>query len=169
LDTNLLGVIRVTKAFIPYFRAKKSGIFITTTSIGGHIAFPFNSVYNATKFALEGWSESLTYELSPYGIQVKTVAPGGISTDFISRSLVLTEHEAYSDQVTKVKAIMTDPKRQANYSTSEEVAAVVFQAATDGSSQLRYVTGKNAVMMYRVRRWLGYRFFMNQVRKMVFK
>ncbi len=169
LDTNLLGVIRVTKAFIPYFRKKKSGIFITTTSIGGHIAFPFNSVYNATKFALEGWSESMTYELSPFGIQVKTVAPGGISTDFISRSLVLSKHEAYTQQVEKVTAVLTDPKRQAKYSTPEEIAEVVYEAATDGKSQLRYVAGKNAILMYRVRRWLGYQFFMKQVRKMVLK
>lgn len=75
INTNLMGVLRVTKAFIPHFREKGSGIFITTTSIGGHVAFPFNSVYHATKWALEGWSESLSYELTSFGIAVKTVAP----------------------------------------------------------------------------------------------
>ena len=87
LDTNLLGTIRVTKAFIPYFREKKSGLFISTTSIGGLISFPFGSTYHATKWALEGWSESMWFELGQLGIGIKTVSPGGIQTDFISRSL----------------------------------------------------------------------------------
>lgn len=87
LNTNLLGVIRVTKAFIPYFREKKNGIFITTTSMGGFAGFPISSIYHASKFALEGWSESLSYELSKFNILVKTIAPGVIHTDFITRSL----------------------------------------------------------------------------------
>ena len=79
LNTNLLGVMRVTQAFLPALRAQKSGTILTTTSIGGLVTFPFNSVYHATKWALEGWSESLAYELAPFGIRVKTLAPGGIS------------------------------------------------------------------------------------------
>src|SRR5207244_2134811 len=58
VDTNLLGTLRVTKAFVPSFRERGTGTFITTTSIGGLVALPFNSVYHATKWALEGWSES---------------------------------------------------------------------------------------------------------------
>jgi short-subunit dehydrogenase len=58
IDTNLMGAIRVTKAFVPYFRQKRAGLFINTTSIGGLIAVPFNSIYHATKWALEGWSEA---------------------------------------------------------------------------------------------------------------
>ena len=92
LNTNLLGVIRVTKAFIPYFREKKGGLFLTTTPMGGFVAFPFFSIYHATKFALEGWSESLSYELSKFNIGVKTIAPGVISTDFITRSLSMNSH-----------------------------------------------------------------------------
>lgn len=168
LDTNLLGVIRVTKEFIPYFREKGSGVFITTTSIGGLIAFPFNTVYHATKWALEGWSESLSYELAPFGIQVKTVSPGGIKTDFFG-SLVLTEHQAYSSMVDKVLKAFSDPKRQKNHSSSEQIAEIVYQAATDGKSQLRYVAGKDANMMYKMRRWFGYRFFMKQINKIFFK
>ena len=87
INTNLIGVMRVTQAFIPHFRERKSGMFITTTSIGGLVTLPFNSVYHATKWALEGWSESLAFELNPFGIGVKTVSPGGIATDFGGRSL----------------------------------------------------------------------------------
>ncbi len=97
LDTNLLGVLRVTQAFIPHFREKRSGLFITTTSIGGLIALPLNSVYHATKWALEGWSESMAFELGKFGIGIKTVSPGGITTDFVTRSLDMGKHEAYDE------------------------------------------------------------------------
>src|SRR6185436_12853581 len=60
------GAIRTTKAFIPHFREKRAGLFINTTSIGGLITVPFNSIYHATKWALEGWSESLAFELSQF-------------------------------------------------------------------------------------------------------
>lgn len=73
LNTNLLGIIRVTKAFIPHFRKNKSGLFISTTSIGGLVTFPFCSVYHASKWALEGWSESMAFELKPFGIGIKTL------------------------------------------------------------------------------------------------
>lgn len=169
INTNLVGVMRVTKAFIPHFRERRKGIFITTTSIGGHVAFPFNSVYHATKWALEGWTESLAYELAPFGITIKSVAPGGISTDFVSRSLVMTNHEAYKTFTDKVLSIFMDPKRQKDYSTPEQIAEVVYQAATDGTSQLRYIAGKDARKLYKVRRLFGYKFFMKQINKMFFK
>ncbi len=155
IDTNLLGVIRVTQAFIPHFRQKQSGLFITTTSIGGLVAFPFNSVYHATKWALEGWSESLSFELAAFGIGVKTVSPGGIQTDFAGRSLVLTQHEAYKDQLDNVIATFGDPDRQSHYSTAEQIAEVVYEAATDGKSQLRYVAGEDAKALYSQRLQVG--------------
>jgi len=71
INTNLLGTIRVTQAFIPYFRERGTGLFITTTSIGGLVALPFNSIYHATKWALEGWSESMGYELENLGLGSK--------------------------------------------------------------------------------------------------
>ena len=65
IETNLLGVLRVTQAFLPAMRERRQGVILTTTSIGGLVTFPFNSVYHATKWGLEGWSESLAYELAP--------------------------------------------------------------------------------------------------------
>jgi len=155
LNTNLLGVMRVTQAFIPHFREKKSGLFISTTSIGGLITLPFNSVYHATKWGLEGWSESLAFELNPLGIGVKTVSPGGISTDFAGRSLDLTSHEAYNDSMQKVMTVFMDPERQKNYSTPEQIAEVVFEAATDGKNKLRYPAGEDAKAMYMQRNSVG--------------
>jgi NAD(P)-dependent dehydrogenase (short-subunit alcohol dehydrogenase family) len=168
LNTNLLGVMRVTKAFIPHFREKKSGLFITTTSIGGLVAFPFNSVYHATKWALEGWSESLHFELSKFGIGIKTVSPGGILTDFAGRSLTIATHEAYAEPVGKVFATFSNPERRANYSTAEQIAEVVFEAATDGKTQLRYVAGKDAQASYSRRLEVGQEEFMKGVDKTFF-
>lgn len=169
LDTNLLGTMRVTKAFIPHFRERRAGIFIAVTSIGGLVTFPFNSAYHATKWALEGWNESISYELGQFGILCKTVAPGGIKTDFVSRSLVMSEHPAYKSLVEKVIAAFMDPKQQARGSSAEQIAEVVYTAATDGKSQVRYVAGKDAKMLFRIRRWMGQAMFMKQIRKRFFK
>lgn len=166
LNTNLLGVMRVTQAFISHFREKKNGMFITTTSIGGLMAFPFFSVYHATKWALEGWSESLAFELGAHGIQVKTVSPGGIATDFAGRSLDMSMHEAYSEDVQKLMSVMTNPERQQSYSTAEQIAEVVYEAATDGQSKLRYVAGEDAKAMYAQRNEAGDEAFRAGIREM---
>lgn len=148
IDTNLLGVIRTTKAFVPSFRARGSGVFIATTSIGGLVTFPFNSTYHATKWALEGWSESMAFELGKFGIQVKTVAPGGIKTDFAGRSIVIAQHAAYADLMAKVMSAFFNPERAAKASSAEEIAEVVWEAATDGKDQVTYVAGKDAKELY---------------------
>jgi len=159
VNTNLLGVIRTTQAFIPHFRERRAGTFITTTSIGGLVAFPFNSTYHATKWALEGWSESLAFELSRFGIRMKTVAPGGISTDFAGRSLSLAAHPAYETHAARALGVFRDPARQAGYSTAEQVAEVVYQAASDGTDQLRYVAGNDAQAAYAQRQAAGFEAF----------
>ena len=155
INTNLLGVMRVTKAFIPSFRERGSGLFITTTSIGGLIGLPLNSVYHATKWGLEGWSESLAFELNPFGIGVKTVSPGGISTDFAGRSLAVANHPAYENLVNKVMKVFRDPERRALHSSPEQIAEVVYEAATDGKDTLRYVAGADANQLYNQRLEIG--------------
>jgi NAD(P)-dependent dehydrogenase (short-subunit alcohol dehydrogenase family) len=155
VNTNLLGTIRTTKAFIPHFREKRAGLFINTTSIGGLLAVPFNSIYHATKWALEGWSESMAFELSRFGIGMKTIEPGGMKTDFFTRSFDTGRHPAYDALVNKVMAIITDPKQMATYSSPDQIAEVVYEAATDGKDQLRYVAGADASAMYAMRSQLG--------------
>lgn len=155
LDTNLLGVLRVTKACLPAMRERGQGTIVTTTSIGGLVTFPFNSVYHATKWALEGWSESLAFELAPFGIHVKTVAPGGISTDFASRSLVFTPHAAYAAALAKVMGAFQNPERRKGGSTAEQIAEVVFEAATDESERVTFVAGTDAKALYSQRLAVG--------------
>jgi NAD(P)-dependent dehydrogenase (short-subunit alcohol dehydrogenase family) len=151
VDTNLMGPIRTTKAFIPHFREKRAGMFINTTSIGGLMTVPFNSLYHATKWALEGWSESMAFELNQLGIGIKSIEPGGMKTDFFTRSFELGKHSDYDALVNKVMSIITDPKQMETYSTAEQIAEVVYEAATDGKGQLRYVAGLDAKATYAAR------------------
>ncbi|MBB6369815.1 SDR family oxidoreductase [Chryseobacterium shigense] len=165
INTNVLGVMRVTQAFLPHFREKRKGMFISTTSIGGSVAFPMNSVYHATKFALEGWSESLAYELAPFGITVKTVAPGGITTDFAGRSLDLSKHEAYDEIFAKIYSVFSNPERRASYSSAEQIAEVVYEAATDGKDQMKYIAGNDAKDLFSLRNSVGQDDFRKEVKK----
>jgi NAD(P)-dependent dehydrogenase (short-subunit alcohol dehydrogenase family) len=151
VNTNLLGVIRVTKAFVPHFREKKAGLFITTTSIGGLVAVPFNSLYHATKWGVEGFCESMAFELKRFGIGQKIIEPGGMKTDFFTRSFDSGSHDAYTALVERVMGAITDPKTIAGYSTPDQIAEVVYEAATDGREQLRYLAGADAKATYAAR------------------
>ena len=81
-EVNLFGLIDVTKAVLPGMRERKSGVIINVSSVGGRLTFPFATLYHATKFAVEGLTESLQYELNPLGIRLKIVEPGGYRTNF---------------------------------------------------------------------------------------
>src|SRR5262245_60742916 len=121
----------------------------------GLLTVPFNSIYHATKWALEGWSESMAFELNQFGIGIKTIEPGGIRTDFFTRSFDTGRHPAYDALVNKVMGIITDPKQMATYSSPEQIADVVYEAATDGKDKLRYIAGADAKAMYAMRLQLG--------------
>ncbi|RYD70319.1 MAG: SDR family NAD(P)-dependent oxidoreductase [Sphingobacteriales bacterium] len=163
LNTNVLGVIRVTQAFIPYFRSKGTGLFISTTSIGGLITFPFSSVYHATKWALEGWSESMAFELKKIGVGIKTVAPGGIKTDFLNRSADMSAHPAYQKWIDKMFSGLNED----HFTAAEEIAEVVYEAATDGEEKLRYVAGVDAKALYAQRLELGDERFRKQMAELI--
>jgi NAD(P)-dependent dehydrogenase (short-subunit alcohol dehydrogenase family) len=160
VNTNLLGTIRMTKAFVPYMRERGSGLFINTSSIGGLVAVPFNSIYHATKWGIEGWSESMAFELGQVGLGMKILEPGGMKTDFFTRSFDSAEHPAYADSAARVHAVVSDPQAIARYSTPEKIAEVVFEAATDGSSRLRYLAGEDAKATWTARQEAGDEGFM---------
>src|SRR5262245_13491907 len=132
VNTNMLGAIRITKAFVPHFRANRAGLFINTTSIGGLIAVPFNSIYHATKWALEAWRESMAFELGRVAIGMKRSSRGGMGTAFFTWPFDTGRHEAYDTLVENVMRVITEPKTMATYSTPEQIAEVVYEAATDG-------------------------------------
>lgn len=154
ISTNLSGLIQVTKTFTPYFREQKSGLFINITSTFGLLSFPTCSVYSATKFAIDGFSEGLAYELAQFGVQVKVIAPGGMQTDFTGRSLQGGTHQAYQKLIDLVSEGYS-AAQIASYSRAEDIAQVIFEAANDGKNQLRYVAGKDAIALYKERLELG--------------
>lgn len=155
INTNLLGAIRVTQAFVPHFREKKSGLFVNITSIAGLVTFPFDSLYHTVKWGLEAFSEGLSYELAPFGIGIKTVAPGFIRTAF-GDNMVITSSEPYQASFGRYMQTVTnmmDPTTSG--STPEEVAAVVYEAVTDGKDQIHYTAGADAKSMYERRLEIG--------------
>ncbi|WP_343617016.1 SDR family oxidoreductase [Flavobacterium sp.] len=149
-QTNLFGVINVTRAFLPNFRERKQGTFINITSTFGLLGYPTCSIYNASKFGVDGFSEGLAYELAPFGIKVKIVAPGGMQTDFAGRSLQGGLHEAYQDVTAKVSEGYSE-EQIANYTKAETVAEIIYNAASDEKSQLRYIAGNDANELYNER------------------
>jgi NAD(P)-dependent dehydrogenase (short-subunit alcohol dehydrogenase family) len=167
IDTNLLGVIRVTQAFIPYFRAKGNGLFLTTTSIGALITFPFYSVYCAAKWGVEGFFEGLSFELNQFGIGVKTISPGGINSSFRNSS-ERVQNDAYNDLFAKVTQAFITGKTPTIISTPEQIANVVYEAATDGKDQLRYQAGADAVSYIAQREQKGAEMFRKDMEKLFF-
>lgn len=145
-DTNVIGLLATTKAVLPHFRANKSGMIVNVSSIGGQITFPFGSLYHGTKFAVEGLSEALHYELEPFGVKVKIVEPGMIKTDFGGRSFDFVLDESMHEYLPTAGAMQkVFGAFAANPSEPQVVADVIWSAVTDGSDTLRYRAGADAV------------------------
>jgi NADP-dependent 3-hydroxy acid dehydrogenase YdfG len=144
-NTNVIGLMDVTRAILPHFRNNKSGIIVNISSIGGKMAFPLGTLYHGTKFAVEGISEALSYELEQFGAKIKIVEPGAIATDFAGRSLDFSNDESmaeYQGIVRKVNEGM--PAFFENASPASVVAEIIYEAVTDGTNKLRYTAGEDA-------------------------
>jgi NAD(P)-dependent dehydrogenase (short-subunit alcohol dehydrogenase family) len=164
-DVNVLGLVSTTQALLPHFREHRAGTIVNVSSVGGRVAFPLGSLYHATKFAVEGLSESLGYELAPIGVRVKLVEPGGIATDFGGRSLVFNNDEGMVEYQPTVGAVMTAYGAfTAASSAPDVIAETVYEAATDGSDRLRYVAGEDARHLLDARRDTDDAGFMRMVR-----
>jgi NADP-dependent 3-hydroxy acid dehydrogenase YdfG len=144
-NTNVIGLLDVTRAILPHFRSNKSGVIVNISSIGGKMAFPLGALYHGTKFAVEGISEAMSYEVEQFGARIKIVEPGAIATDFASRSIDFSNDESmtdYQNLVGKVNEGM--PAFFENASPASVVADVIYEAATDGTKKLRYTAGDDA-------------------------
>ncbi len=165
-DTNVFGVMNATRAILPYFRERKGGTILTTSSMGGLITFPLYSAYHGTKWAIEGFMESLQFELRQFNIRVKNVEPGAIQTEFIA-SLDYVTSEPYSNYVPKAHQNMVDRYRTAP--TADVVARKIFKAANSRSFRLRYTVGGMSPVLLFLRRTLPNRWFFAIVRSVVEK
>ncbi|WP_027391447.1 SDR family oxidoreductase [Aquimarina latercula] len=153
-DVNVFGLFDVTRAVLPHFRANKSGMLINISSIGGRMTFPLMPLYHATKFAVEGFSESLHYELKPLGVNVKVIEPGGVATDFGNRSLEFQHNEEFKEYNQFVGSTMEAFGKAFDadtISTPDVIANVIFTAATDNTETLRYRAGEDAKQLLSAR------------------
>jgi NAD(P)-dependent dehydrogenase (short-subunit alcohol dehydrogenase family) len=145
LDTNLLGVIGVTQQVLPIMRAQRSGIIVNISSGVGRFGFPGMSAYVSTKFALEGLSESLAYEVAPFGINVVLIEPGVVKTKILKNSVVgqaaLREDSPYSGMLGSLNESFNTLLE--NASTSDQVAATILQAISSSEPKLRYPVGQD--------------------------
>ena len=144
-DTNVIGLLEVTKAVLPHFRAQKSGVVVNVSSIAGKMTFPLGTLYHGTKFAVEGLSEALHFELEPMGIKVKIVEPGAIATDFGGRSFDFTNDESMLEyQGTVQKLLESFEAFGENASPAVVVAEVIWDAVNDDTDTLRFTAGDDA-------------------------
>ena len=144
-DVNVTGLLRVTKAVLPHFRANRSGTIVNVSSIGGKMTFPLGTLYHGSKFAVEGLSEALHYELEAIGVRVKIVEPGMIKTDFGGRSFDFSNDESLAEYQPLVGKFMAAMGAIGTAGSEPSVVSeVIFSAATDGTSQLRYTAGADA-------------------------
>ncbi len=145
-DTNVIGLMEVTKAVLPHMRANRAGTIINISSIGGQITFPLGTLYHGTKFAVEGLSEALHYELEPLGIHVRIVEPGMIRTNFGGSSFDFATEDDLADYAPMAEAMgRVFGKLASNPSAPETVSEVIWDAANETGHRLRYRAGVDAV------------------------
>jgi NAD(P)-dependent dehydrogenase (short-subunit alcohol dehydrogenase family) len=164
-DTNVFGLMNVCREVLPHLRQQRSGVIVNVASVGGRITFPLYSLYHATKWAVEGFSESLQYELRPLGIRVKIIEPGPIKTDFYTRSSDSAQQEGLADYEGFASKVMPKIKRAGdNGASPQAVAKVIYRASTDNSWRLRYPADPIAAQLLFLRKLLPDSWFTSFVR-----
>jgi short-subunit dehydrogenase len=145
-ETNFFSTVRVMQAVIPIMRKQRSGRIVNIASVGGRIAVPFHSPYHGTKFAIEGLSESVQYELEPFGIKIILVEPGEVGSSFWKnmKKAAKTNDSPYMQMANN----MAEAQRQLaqNSVHPSEVAKMILQAVTSDNPSFRYIVGQDAAM-----------------------
>jgi NAD(P)-dependent dehydrogenase (short-subunit alcohol dehydrogenase family) len=160
LETNFWGAVRLAREALPALRAAGHGLIVNVSSLAGIFAIPFQAYYTASKFALEGWSEALAYEVAPFGVQVTLVEPGNISSGFTEgrREAGGAGREPYGDRYSRAIEIMVRDERDA---VGPDVVAETIAAAVAARRPPRRVTsggtGERSTVL--LRRFLPSRLF----------
>jgi len=151
-ETNFFGAIRVMQKVIPIMRKKKTGTIVNVSSIAGRIGFPMGSAYVSSKFALEGLSESMSYELKQFGIKIILIEPGVINTNFVfvTPKKVSDINSSYSQLMNKLEENLFSTI--ANGTSPKEVANVILRAITEASPEHRYLVGNDALELINARK-----------------
>ena len=156
-EVNVFGLARMTQLVLPGMRKQKSGKIINISSIGGKIATPFGAWYHASKFAVEGMSDSLRLEVAPFGIDVVVIEPGGVKSEWATIAyenlIKTTENTAYGEMADKFKKAF-----EATISKNAEpevISRLVSKAIASKRPKTRYVGGYMAKPVLFFRKWLG--------------
>ncbi|MFM7137509.1 MAG: SDR family oxidoreductase [Planctomycetota bacterium] len=166
-ETNVLGLMRVTREVIPVMRRQRAGTIVQVSSMGGRVTFPLYAAYHATKWAVEGFSESLAYELRPFGIRVRLVEPGAIRTDFYGRSREQAPRPtdgAYDALVERCDAISSTAADRGGADPAV-VADTIVRAIADRGWRLRYPVAAPAPLVLRLRKLLPESLFFALIRR----
>lgn len=172
-ETNFFGAVRVMHAVIPAMRENRHGRIVNITSMGGRIAIPLDSIYHATKFALEGLSESVQYEVEPFGIKIILVEPGAVGSNFWKNlKMAATKTPGHDNNnndspYRQIENNMSESFKQMVQNTihPSEVAKVILQAVITDSPDFRYMVGKDAAAIFETRRSMSDREFQNFIKK----
>lgn len=156
-EVNVFGLARMTQLVLPAMRKQKSGKIINISSIGGKIATPFGAWYHASKFAVEGMSDSLRMEVKPFGIDVVVIEPGGVKSEWSTIAYEnltkTTQHTAYSEMATKFKQAFE--KTVAKNAEPEVISRLVSKAIAASKPKTRYSGGYMAKPVLFLRKWMG--------------
>ena len=160
LETNFFGNVAMTKAALPVMRAQKSGHIITVTSVAGRLGQPMLSAYSASKYALEGWSESLRIETHSLGIRVALVEPGAFDTDIWERNVVIAKGslDPASPNKERSQRFAEFVKGSAKHRRDARVVAkLIVRIAQDSNPKLRYLIGGDARLQIWLKRIVPWR------------
>ena len=163
-DVNVFGLLATTQAVLPVMRKQKSGTIVNISSIGGRVTMPLFSLYHGTKWAVEGITESLQYELEPAGIRLKLVEPGAIATDFAGRSLDFNNDPSLEEYQGTVNGMMAAMQQFVGNATPAVRVAEVIDEAIHGD-KLRYLAGEDAKEMMAARNALNDGDYLNAVKE----
>ncbi|MCK5019644.1 MAG: SDR family oxidoreductase [Candidatus Peribacteraceae bacterium] len=152
-ETNVFGLMEVTHQIIPIFRQQKYGVIINLSSKAGIIGFPYYSIYSSTKWAIEGFSESLRYELEPFNIKIKLIEPGVVKTDFYGRSMDIMHEKKLNIYASFIEPVKKNIEHSDTALHPRDVAKVIFKAANDSSKKFRYAVGNDTKILIMLRKY----------------
>jgi len=169
-ETNFFGAIRVTQAVLPTMRNQNGGgTIVNISSVGGLVGVPILSAYNSTKFALEGLSESMSYELEPFGIRVIVIEPGFIKTNIMNSSVLAKkasdQKSAYYSMTQRIESYFKSMMDNPESSSPEEVAKIILKAITSDHPQLRFTVGNDAAAINQAKRKMSDSDFTNLIKQ----
>lgn len=166
-ETNLFGVIRVIQSVLPTMRRQRSGRILNLSSGAGIFGYPGGSAYVSTKFAIEGLSESIAYELEPFGIKVILIEPGFIQTNFANAMTIARKAQDQSSPYTQMmqKVVASTNELTKSASPAELVANAILDAATNPNPRLRYLVGNDVETWAAGKKSMDEKEFFNMIKK----